>query len=181
MLTTKSWAETKGLDTNDQPEPIPDYSEKYAQDSQQIARRTVILTAICAIAYQAEPAPIVAWLEAQGLQKDLSPKERRLLENPNQTEHELRQFHWRSEALWTLLWTIGKIECLGLPIRQADTARLVDSVMPALGDNITRFVESASLHEPGLLLESVSKPSRGRDGSAGGFCQGAPTSRCDSI
>ena len=47
---------------------------------------------------------------------------------------------------------VGKVEALGLPIRQCDTRRLVDEIIPALGSDIEPFLASAKLQPPGLLL-----------------------------
>jgi len=56
------------------------------------------------------------------------------------------------EAEWALLWVIGKVEALGLPIRQCDTRRLVDEIIPALGSDIEPFLATAVLRSPGVLL-----------------------------
>jgi hypothetical protein len=52
---------------------------------------------------------------------------------------------WLQETQWALLWTIQKVESLGLPTKTCDTIKLVDDIMPMLGDEIKTFVSSAEL------------------------------------
>ncbi|XZE37221.1 DUF4272 domain-containing protein [Pirellulaceae bacterium SH501] len=47
---------------------------------------------------------------------------------------------------------MGKVEALGLPTQTCDTARLVDEIMPALGDSIDQFVSSAVLRSAAMVL-----------------------------
>ena len=59
---------------------------------------------------------------------------------------------WHMEAEWALLWTVGKVEALGLPTQSCDSRRLVDEIVPPLGSDIAVFINGATLRSPGELL-----------------------------
>lgn len=56
------------------------------------------------------------------------------------------------EALWTLLWTLGKIDTLGWPSGQSDAGK-VGSVVPQLGDSIESFIEGAELRPLSEIMD----------------------------
>jgi len=59
---------------------------------------------------------------------------------------------WRQEAQWALLWTISKVESLGLPTKTCDPQRLVDEIMPPLGSSVESYIRSAVVRSPSELL-----------------------------
>jgi hypothetical protein len=83
----------------------------------------------------------------------VSPQEQAFLLDPLSLAPMNRiHFQWRKEAEWALLWVVSKIDALDLPTRQCDSARLVDSIIPALGSEIEQFLSSSTLRPRGVLL-----------------------------
>src|SRR5262249_19867551 len=119
---------------------------------EQIAVRSLILHGIVAVAAQVDPQPIMKWFRDQGVWRDVTPEERTFLKAPSPTEAQRSKLGWHIEAEWTLLWVVGKVEALGLPVQECDSRRLVDEIIPPLGGDITDFVGSARIREPGALL-----------------------------
>jgi hypothetical protein len=152
MSKTKEWAASHGLCVEDTVPPVNDYNEPYKRTADEIANRTIILQCVAAVGYGVGPNPVMKWLRDQNLLEEVSPKERVFLSAENPSDNERIAARWRQECQWALLWTIQKIESLGLPTRYCDTARLVDDIMPALGEPIDRFVASAKLRPPSELL-----------------------------
>jgi uncharacterized protein DUF4272 len=152
MLTTKEWAESLDVCSLEDVPAIADYSEKSARTSREIAIRSLILQGVVAVAADVDPAPIVDWFKEQEIWQFVSRAERQFLEGGKVNEATLRRYQWHQEAEWTLLWTIQKVESLGLPTRQCDTRRMVDEIITPLGDPIDDFVETAFLRAPGELL-----------------------------
>jgi hypothetical protein len=152
MNTTKEWAESLKVESAEDVAPVAGFSKLYARSASKVAIRAIVLQGIVAIAYNVEAEPIVKWFKEQGIWGKVTDRERKFILNGSPTEAEQIQFRWKQEAEWTLLWMIGKVESLGLPTRCCDTRRLVDEVIPALGSDVSDFVDGASLRVPGALL-----------------------------
>ncbi len=99
-----------------------------------------------------DPEPVIAWFHDQRVWRHVTADEKAFLQNASPTKEQCNRFSWHEEAEWTLLWVVGKVESLGLPIRCCDTRLLVDEIIPPLGSEIHDFVASAAVREPGVLL-----------------------------
>ncbi|VTS07570.1 DUF4272 domain-containing protein [Tuwongella immobilis] len=151
--TTEDWARSHDISTAPTPPAVEGYNEPCAFTARQIATRAVILQGIVAVASDIDPEPVAEWFQDQGVWESVSPNERALLADPSAVGWDATHgFRWRQEAEWTLLWTVGKVEALGLPVRRCDTRRLVDEIIPPLGADIEPFLASAELRPPGVLL-----------------------------
>jgi len=60
-----------------------------------------------------------------GLEAHYSPAERAFVADPAPDRQDSVQFAWRYEALWPLMWSIGRIDELGRPDRIVDVQRVV--------------------------------------------------------
>ncbi len=148
MMKTKEWAESRGIDTQDVLPPVEDYNEPYKQTAEEIAVRTIILHAVAAAGHGVNRESIIEWFKNQGIWDQVSPREQAFLlsRKPHKLlEEERRGARWLQETQWALLWTIQKIESIGLPTKTCDTTRLAKEIMPELGDEIQPFVSSAKL------------------------------------
>jgi hypothetical protein len=152
MSTTKRWAELLKVSSEADLSPIADYSQPYARTARQIAVRSIILLGVAVVAYEVEAQPIIEWFQEQAIWSDVTPDERTFILGSTHTEAEQLRFRWKQEALWTLLWMIHRVESLGLPIRCCDTRRLVDEIVPAIGDDLQGFITQSQLRSPGALL-----------------------------
>ncbi|WP_372724044.1 DUF4272 domain-containing protein [Novipirellula sp.] len=152
MTNTKQWAASHGLCVDDVVLPVYDYVKAYHRTVEDVAIRTIILHCVAAVGYGVDPQPIIAWLKDLSVWEKVSPNEQNFLCANVPTDKERSDSRWRQEAQWALLWAIGKVEALGLPTQTCDTARLVDEIMPGLGDSIDHFVSAASLRPPAELL-----------------------------
>ncbi len=152
IVDTREWAASHSVCIDDIAPPIEDYTKAYPRSAAKIAIQTIILHCITAVGYQVDPLPIINWLKDQGIWEYVSPNEKVFLCANNRSDKECSDARWRQEAQWALLWTIGKIESLDLPTQYCDSARLVDEIMPRLGDPIEAFVSSAELRSPSELM-----------------------------
>jgi hypothetical protein len=110
------------------------------------------LQGVVAVGFRVDPGPVIAWFRKQRIWKQVSPEEKAFLTSVKPTAEQRYKFCWHQEAEWTLLWTIGKVKSLGLPTQCCDTRRLVDEIIPPLGSDIEKFVATAKLRPPGVLL-----------------------------
>lgn len=152
MGTTRDWARSFEIPVEPNPPIVEGYSKRFPRSARQIALRTLILQGVVAVAAQVDPKPIIEWFHEQRLWRSVTADENAFLQNNSPTQEQRNKFAWHQEAEWTLLWVIGKVEALGLPTRACDSRRLCDEIMPPLGSDITKFVASAQLRPPGLLL-----------------------------
>lgn len=152
MSTTKEWAESLKVASDTNLAEIPGSSKLYARTAREVAVRAVILQGVVAVAYKVDAQPIVDWFQSQRIWDAVTVKERNFLASSEQNASERVQFQWKQEAEWALLWMIQRVESLGLPTRHCDTRRLVDEIIPALGDDLQPFINQSRLRSPGALL-----------------------------
>lgn len=132
--------------------PIAGYTKPYVYSAREVAIRAIILQGVTAVAYGIEAKPVITWFQEQGIWNEVTPQERVFILASGHTESELLRFRWKQEAEWALLWMIRQVESLGLPTHCCDTRRLVDEIIPALGDDLQTFIGQSELRSPGALL-----------------------------
>ncbi len=152
MSTTKEWAESLKVETDTALSDVPGFFKRYAHTARELAIRSVILQGVVAVAYEVDAQPIIEWFRAQSIWDAVTATERDFLSRSQHTESEQLRFRWQQEAQWTLLWMIRRVESLGLPTHFCDTRRLVDEIIPALGDDLQVFISQSELRSPGALL-----------------------------
>lgn len=152
MTSTIEWAAAHGVCVDNIVPAIADYNEPYNRTAEEVAIRSIILHCVAAVGYEVDPHPTIDWLKDQSIWRSVSPKEQVFLSDTNPSDKDRSDARWRQEAQWALLWMIQRIESIGLPIQTCNTARLVDEIMPALGDPIDSFVSTAELRPPNQLL-----------------------------
>ena len=152
-LTTEQWAASFQISTAPTPPTVEGYDKPCPFTAREIALRALSLQGVVAVAHGVEAGPVIEWFQQEKIWEAASPAERRFLLEPSTADDTaINSLRWRQEAEWALLWVIGKVDSLGLPIRQCDTRLLIDEIIPTLGDSIEPFVESSQLRPPGVLL-----------------------------
>ena len=113
---------------------IESEDETVLRSPDDVARRIICLTSVAAAADGIDREQIMEWLKREGLWEHVSPDEKEFLETPTLDERKVFQFGWRSEAIWLLLWSIGLISQLDLPIEQCRVPDMLEHV-PQLVDS----------------------------------------------
>ncbi len=152
MTSTKDWAAANGICIDERAPAVHGSNGSHSRTGSEVAARAIILHCVAAVGYGVDAPHVAEWLTSEGLWSSVSPKEQVLLSGGPVSERDRNAACWRQESEWTLLWAIGKVESLGLPTRTCDTRRLVDEIMPALGDSTAEFISTAELRSPGELL-----------------------------
>lgn len=161
MTKTKEWAESLDIDTLDILPPSEDIIESYCRTASEVAIRTVILHSIVAAGSGINQELITGWLQDQNLWEHASPRERSILQSPRKFKEDRTGAQWLQEAQWPLLWTIKKVEGLGLPTKTCDSLKLVDEIMPVLGgDDIDQFIASAEFRPAAEISAEYDRTSR---------------------
>lgn len=151
-MKTAAWARKHDVCTDEIVPAVPNFNKRYARSAREIAARCLILQGIGAVAYGCNAKPIVDWFSEQNLTVHISPEEERFFKSKRREKKQCYRFQWHAEAEWTLLWLVGKVDSLGLPTQTCDTRRLVDEIIPPLGDSVKRFLSTAKLRSSGEIL-----------------------------
>jgi hypothetical protein len=150
--STEQWAATLGIPIGEIPPPIPEGTRAPAYSAREVAKRALVLQGVVAVASGVPSDGIIEWFEAEGLWLGASPREKEFLVSCRSRSVVDEKVRWRQEAEWTLLWVVGQVASLGLPTRGCDTRRLVDEIIPPLGDSVEQFLSSAVLRPNAELL-----------------------------
>jgi Domain of unknown function (DUF4272) len=104
------------IETADEVEP---------RDPIEIARRAVCLMIVSARS-ELEGDEIDGLIEDFGVGEFFTPHERAYLAASNPSDRDQIQFSWRVEAAWVLLWSLGFVSDLGLPLEQISPGDAID-------------------------------------------------------
>jgi hypothetical protein len=151
-MKTRAWAASHGVCTSAIVPAVQDYHEDSPRSPADVARRAIVLHCIVAVGCGVKAQPVIEWLVNESLWVTVSSSERTFLAARKPTKKQIHAARWRQESQWALLWSIGHVRSLGLPTKTCDTRKLVDEIMPGLGDSIEEFVASARLRPPGWIL-----------------------------
>ena len=105
---------------------------------QQIAKRSIVLTALISVIYGKNLSEIVKWLKKENLWDELTPSELDFVKDQNNERAQIN-LSWKSEALVSLLWSINKFQSIPKLDSSADI------------DNLTRF----SVYPPSTTEEYI--------------------------
>jgi hypothetical protein len=153
MISTHNWAQSLGISTAEVLPPAATAHQHYFRSASDVAVRALLVQGVAAVAFGVPASTILAWLESELIADQLTPRERAFLTSSDQLSAEQRSaLRWQQEAEWALLWAIGYVEALGLPMQGCDTRRLVDEILPPLGGSIRPFLKAARLRSQGALI-----------------------------
>jgi hypothetical protein len=123
------------------------------REASEVAARAVVLYSVVAVAFGAERAEIVDWLQVNGLEDALSPDERAFVETANPSERAIINFSWHSERLIVLLWALGLSE-MPPADEQCDSAAAESSLPPDAEISVAEFLMASRLR-PEAELEAT--------------------------
>ncbi|CAN7326016.1 DUF4272 domain-containing protein [Variovorax paradoxus] len=125
--------------------PSPDLDVR-PRTAEATARRALVLNAMLQIAFGAPVSVIKQWIVDNGLDGELAPSERAILEKSGEslTEQDQTNLYWYIEALWALAWAMGKVA--ELPFDRSVGSELA-SLLPNLQKNEdgSDFLKQATL------------------------------------
>jgi hypothetical protein len=129
-----------------------DDEEVSVQTADDVARRSLVLWAV------ALRADGYDWKKSRKILTDsdllpyLSPKESEFMDDPEPDPDITRDFVWRLESLWVMLWTLGRISDLPWPTSMCDVPALAEAMNKAEAD--TNFIANASLLPSKTILDA---------------------------
>lgn len=129
--------------------------EDVPRGADEIARRTLVLSAVIACAYGADKRATGEWFTSQSLWADVSLEERGFLTG-EPTPQEQIDMTWRVEALVPLLWALRKIDSMPSLAQQFDPTEAIKKLVfpPA---PIAPFVATAILRSEAEIRSEYEK------------------------
>lgn len=116
------------------------------------ARRVFVLWAIALRADGMPQSQALKMLDDWGLWPDVSPKEERYIRHTRPDPGETASFVWRLEAIWALMWAVGRIDQLGWPASMGDVPYLVEVMKPVEAD--PQFIDTTQLRSNREVLDA---------------------------
>lgn len=152
--STEEYLNSVGVPLNLNLPRVEDDSEVKLRDALDVARRSLVLYSMSAVGYGAESQRAVNWLRVQNLWDFVSPDEKAFLTNEDPSEQQVVEASWRVESLWTLLWSMGKIDYLDFPTDTCDVEKVQD-LMPVPDSDCEGFLADSTLRSLPEVLDQV--------------------------
>ena len=150
---TEVFLKAQGYPVNPGLPLIESEGEAQLREPAEVACRILALVSVSAAASGVDKSAIMQFLHAEVLWDALSPLEQKFLLTQNSSDEKRGLFAWRTEAAWLLLWALGFIDDLGLPIQECDEDRIIN-VVPCTGESTDAFVEGAKLRSLSEILDA---------------------------
>ncbi len=152
-LKTEKHLQAKKVPFNRHLPLIDDGKSVKLRSAQDVARRAVVLYNITALGFGIEKIKVVETLRKSGVWESLAPSEMEFVEAEAPTKQQMIDATWRVEALWTLLWALGKVETLDFPTTPCDPQK-IHPLLPK-PDQVQAFIASAHLRDAEAILDET--------------------------
>jgi hypothetical protein len=130
-----------------------DFPPDVVRAPEEVARRTLVVFAVSGLALGAPRSEVVEWLSDEKLMAELTPSERRFVDNPTPSEKEKVNAGWLCERVTVLCWALCLIDELPAPDEQCGTAELQDILPPFVDVEVADFIKNAALRPDPELIE----------------------------
>ena len=151
---TEEFLSSVGVPLNVNLPRVEDDSEVKLRDALDVERRSIVLYGISAVGFGAKSERAVSWFKDQALWDSVSPSEKAFLTGESPSQQQIVEASWRVESLWTLLWSMGKIESLEFPTTTCDVDRVQD-LMPVPDSDCESFLADSTLRSLPEVLDQL--------------------------
>jgi hypothetical protein len=127
-------------------------AEAQFRTAEQVALRAMTLCVVAVRAEGLDEALTRKLIADFKLDDELTPKERKFVFNPQQSDHERAQFVWQYECYWVLLWACGFVDDLPTPKDIIDVKRAVE-ILRSRGRDA--FLQAATLRAKSEILDEA--------------------------
>jgi|SRR5690242_2897195 len=122
---------------------IEEENDAIIRDAADIARRIIIVTYLCLYGDDGNKNEITDFLKSEELWRFVSDDEKILFSKPELTEKDKINISWQSERIYIMLWTINKVNELGLPIDQCNVGEML-KLLPEFFQSTKEFISSST-------------------------------------
>jgi hypothetical protein len=149
---TESFLQNLNIPINHYLPCLQEEEEVKIRSPKEIAKKILILVYLNVAIEDGDKNEIREFLMEKGLWNDVSENEKILFDKETFTEREKVNISWRTEAIWTLLWCINKVEHLELPIEQCLPSEIFE-LLPEYLDSPVEFINSVSIRSVSEILD----------------------------
>ncbi len=135
------------------PEEIQDEFVEKIRNTDEVARRCLVLYAVIALGHKGPRDELIDWLRREKLWDSVSPAEASFLESETPTQKQLVNATWRAEALAPLLWSLGLIPELPPPTGLCDVQEL-RRVLPPLMGSVVDWLSASRLRQESEIRDA---------------------------
>lgn len=154
-LKTEKYLKTKKIPFNKDLPLIDDAKNVKIRSAQDVARRAIVLYNITALGFGIEKQKVIETLKKSGVWDSMAPSEKEFVEAAAPTKQQTIDATWRVEALWSLLWALGKVKTLDFPTQPCDPQK-IHGLMPK-PEEAKAFIASARLRDAEEILDETDK------------------------
>jgi hypothetical protein len=144
---------------------LPAEAEVQTRSAREVAQRALSIYNLLGVIFYEKPEKVVEWSIEEGLWGALTPKEKEIFSIPISDDDDeekawkmqslrTNMLTWRIEGLLVLLWSLGKVDKLELPIEKLDPTE-VQRAVPELGSSLQEFIETARLRPLTEILDQI--------------------------
>ena len=130
-------------------------SEVQIRNSKEIIERILVLTYLGVFAdspTKGDKDEVINFLKTERLWESVSEYEKTLFSKKKLTKKDKINISWKTECIYILLWTIQKIENIGLPIEQCDTEQIFE-ILPEYLEPTKDFFSTAIVRTKQEILD----------------------------
>lgn len=149
---TEAYLRELGIPFNFVLPPIEEESEASIRTASDIAKRIFILVYLGVYSEDGDKDEIIEFFKSEELWDSVSEHEKKLLFKNKLTEKDTINISWRSEGVYLMLWSISKIDNLGLPIEQCNIGEMLD-LLPNAFESTKNFIEKAEIRPMAEILD----------------------------
>ena len=152
---TERYLRVKKVPINEFLPLIEDSKKARIRTAKDVAKRVVALYSVSARGNGIDQAKVDDAIKRSGAQGFLTPLEREFLATRTPSQQQLANASWRLEAIWVLLWALGKVDTLEFPTNTCDMEKLHASVPKP--SETAAFLASAKLRNVEEILDESDK------------------------
>jgi hypothetical protein len=131
---------------------IESEEETELRTAEEIGIRMVCLLCVVGVAYHPTDSSCKDYLKRQGLWKHLTRDELTFLMNPNPDRQTCKEFTWRIEAMFVLMWAAGLYKRLPFPVRQVVNQKLINK-FPSFNKSPWPFIHWLTLRPKSQIMD----------------------------
>lgn len=158
-----AYIKEKGIPLLETLPELPPLEELRVKSQEEIARRAVALLIViqyaCDVAQDGDLRESKEFVEEMldkfGVKDELTAAERDLLEQAEPASRDAINITWQYEAYWALLWALGVLDELGLPVETCDCDFAIQVV--ASCESFDEFLEKTALRRPEEIADEADK------------------------
>ena len=151
---TEAFLQQRSVPINPTLPLVESATETQVREPGAIAKRAVVLLGVIAVGHGVPRREVVAWLKAENIWASVSPSEAEFLQHSESPKQSIIDATWRTEALWTLLWSLQKVDDLDFPTGLCDMEHLQSS-LPGVGESTAVFIDSAQRRSIPEILDAT--------------------------